>query len=72
MTVREAIIITIQKGFSQIIIQSDFQLLVNSINGKVRIPKDIVNLEKDIKCLLTVLVVVDYCNGDDTDVDILA
>lgn len=44
---------TIQNGVPRIIIESDSQLVVNFITGKIRVPKDIVNLMDNVKCLLT-------------------
>lgn len=40
----------IQEGIQWIIIQSDFQLVVNSINEKIEVPN--INLMEDVKCLL--------------------
>lgn len=44
---------TVQKSFSQVIFQSDSQLVVNYINRKMGVPKDIVNLVEYVKYLLT-------------------
>lgn len=41
------------EGCSAIISQSNFQLVVNSINGRISVPKEIVNLVKNVHCLLT-------------------
>lgn len=48
--VREVILMAIQEGIKWIIIQSDSILIVNSVNGTVGVPKDIVNLVEDVKC----------------------
>lgn len=50
MAIRETIRKAIQK--QQIIIQSDTQLAVNSINGKTHVPRDIINLVEDM-CTLS-------------------
>lgn len=39
----------IQKGMQRIGIQSDSQLVVNPVNGKIRVPKDIINLAERCK-----------------------
>lgn len=41
-----------QKNIQRIIIESDFQLVVNSINDKICVHKNVINLVKDIKKLL--------------------
>lgn len=41
------------------IAQSNSQLVVNSINGKMGIPKDILNILEDVKFLLLALVIVE-------------
>lgn len=41
LAVPEAILMAIQKGIQQIIIQNDSQLIINSINGKIRVQKDV-------------------------------
>lgn len=43
---REAITLVIQLDIQNIIIESDTQLVINSINGRICIPKDINNLVK--------------------------
>lgn len=50
---QETILITIQKHIERIIVQSDSELVVNSINGKIGVSKYVVNLVKDIKCSLS-------------------
>lgn len=40
-------------GFPRIIIHSDSQVVVNSINAKIGILKEILNLIEGIRCLLT-------------------
>lgn len=42
----KAIPITVQENLPQIIIKSDSKLVVSVINGKISLPKDIVNLEE--------------------------
>lgn len=49
---REAILMAIQNGIQRVIIQSDSQLVVNSMNGKIEVLKDIVKLVGDVRCLL--------------------
>lgn len=51
LAVREAIAMTIQKSLQRIIIVSESQLIMNSINGKTCVPKHIINLVKDIRML---------------------
>lgn len=51
---REAILLTIQKDLHRIIIQSDSLLIINFVNGKIHVLKDIISLVKDgtfINCL---------------------
>lgn len=47
-----------------IIIQSDSQLIVNTVNGKTGVPEDITNLVEDVKDLLTSVSEsrLKYCN----------
>lgn len=45
LSVRETVLMAIQKN---IIIESDSQSVVNSINRKIMVPKDITNLVEDI------------------------
>lgn len=59
LAMREAILMVIHKGIQRIIIQSDSQLVANSINIKMEVPKDITNLVEDVKCLLTRLVTIE-------------
>lgn len=47
--VHETILIASRKCIPQIVIQSVSQVVVKAINGKIRIPKDIINLMEDIK-----------------------
>lgn len=54
-SVREAILMTIRKDIHRIIIQSDSQVNANSINGKILVPKDIVDLVEDVRKLLVLL-----------------
>lgn len=49
---REAILMAIQKRIKSTIVQSTSLLVVNSINGKIDVPKDILNLVEDVKYLL--------------------
>lgn len=60
LAVREAILMAIQRSIQRIIIQRDSQLVVNSTNGKIRVPKDNINLVEDVKCLLNSS--LEYCN----------
>lgn len=46
--------------YLQLIIQSDSQLVVNSVNGKIEIPKDVMNLVEIVKCLLARLMKVEW------------
>lgn len=72
---REAILMAIRRSVSRIIIQSDSQLVVNAINGKIGALKDIINLVADIKFFLTCFSEcrLEYYNGAiKTDVDVLA
>lgn len=55
MAGREAILITIQKDIYRISIQSDSQVVVNSIIDEIPVPKVIVNLVKNIRKLLAPL-----------------
>lgn len=48
LATREAILLVIQKCVSRIIIYSDSQLVVTSINRKIGVPKDVVNLVEDV------------------------
>lgn len=47
LDVRETILMTSRKGLQRISIQT-----VNFINGKIEMPKDIINLVEDVKCSL--------------------
>lgn len=48
LATREAILLVIQKCVSRIIIYSDSQLVVTSINRKIGVPEDVVNLVEDV------------------------
>lgn len=48
LTVRRIVLMAIQKNLKKIIIESDSQQVVNSINRKIMAPKDIINLVEDI------------------------
>lgn len=64
-----------QNSVSRIIVKINSQLVVNSINGTIRIPKDIANLAEDVECLLTHFneSIIEYCNRvTNRDVDALA
>lgn len=50
---REAIQITSQQDIQLIIILSDSQVVDNSSNRRIHVRKDIINLVKDVKRLLT-------------------
>lgn len=51
-TVREALLVTIKKYIQRIITQRDSQLVGNSINGEICVPKDTINLIEDLRHLL--------------------
>lgn len=51
LVICEALLKASQKNTQRVIIQSDVQLFLNSINGKTHVPKDIVNLVNDINNL---------------------
>lgn len=73
--VREAILIAIHKDIRRIIIQSNSQIVVNSINDNISMLKDIVNSVKDIKKFLVPLSGsrIEYCHkGINYEVDRLA
>lgn len=73
--VRQAILMAISKDIPQIIVHNDSQVVVNSINRKIGIPKDVINLVEDIKCLLTHFKdnKLEYCSRTvNTDADALA
>lgn len=72
--VDEAILMAIEQSIPQIIVQGDFQVVVNAINEKIGIPNDIINIVENIKCLLTQFSEsrLEYCNRiSNRDVDIL-
>lgn len=56
-----------------IIIQSDSQLIVNSVNGKNKIPKNIINLVENVKILLTRFSEsrMEHCSRIDKDTNVL-
>lgn len=56
LAICEAIVMMIQKNLQKIIIGSDSQLIINSINDKASVPKDIIS-KKDWPWLL-------YCPSD--------
>lgn len=73
--VREAILMAINKEIPKIIINSDSQVVVNTINGRTGIPKDIIILVEDIRCLLNHFKdsrLEYYCKRISRDADALA
>lgn len=50
LVMREVIVMAIPKNHKRIIIQSNSQLIVNSIYGKIYVSKEIINLVEEIKC----------------------
>lgn len=51
--VSQAIIMAIKKNIPMFCIHSDSKVIINTINGKIDVPKDIINLVKDIRCFLS-------------------
>lgn len=47
--VRQAIIAAIKMGRRKVYIQSDSQIVLKAVNGKMAIPKDFINLVEDIR-----------------------
>lgn len=73
--VREAILLAIHKDIRRIIIQSNSQIVVNTINDNISMLKDIVNSVKDIKKFLVPSggSRIEYCHrGINYEVDRLA
>lgn len=71
--VREVTLIAIQKITQRLIIQSDSQLVANSVSRKIREPKNIINLVEDVNHLLARFSEnrLEYCNrktNRDTDI----
>lgn len=64
MAVRKVIMIAIQKNIKRNIIESSRLLVVNSITGKIWVPKKINNLVEDIKILSHFFrdIRIEYCN----------
>lgn len=64
LIVRESILTETHKVIQQIIIQSDSQMIVNSISSKNCVPRDIVNLVVDIRQLFILFGEsrIEYCN----------
>lgn len=64
LTIREAIMMAIQQNFQSIIIESDSQLVINSIHDKICVPKNVINLVKDITMLYFLFkdIRTSYCN----------
>lgn len=62
--VQDAILAAIQKDIRWIIIHFDSLAVVNSINGRIEVSKDIINLVEDVTCLLTHFSYsrLEYCN----------
>lgn len=61
--IRHAILMTIRMECSRVYISSDSQIVVNAVNRKVTVPKDIINLVEDIRrfCLHFKEFVLRYC-----------
>lgn len=55
LAIQEPLTSVIKKTVIRIIIESDSQLIVNAINGKIFVPRDIVNLVEDISNIFPVL-----------------
>lgn len=53
-------------GYSKVCINTDFQIVVNAVNEKNLVSKDIINLVEDIKwlCLYFSNFVLDFCGRD--------
>lgn len=49
---RQAVIMIVQMNMPRVCIQSDSLMIVNVINGKSTVPKEIINIVEDIKLLL--------------------
>lgn len=64
MAIGEAMVVTIHKKLQKIMIESDSQLVVNSINGKISVPKDAINLIEDIRVLSFCFIDfrIEYCD----------
>lgn len=64
MIIRELILMAIQKNLRRITIESDSQLIVNFINDKICLPKDIFNLVEDIRMISSQFrgIIKDYCH----------
>lgn len=43
VVIREAVLLAIQREFQRIIIRSNSQLVVNSVNNRIRVYKDIIS-----------------------------
>lgn len=73
LTIREAIRNVIRENLQWIIIKSDFEVIVNSINGKLNIHKDIINLVKNIRILTFVIrdIRIEYCDTISRDATIM-
>lgn len=64
LVVSEENIMALQKNINRIIIERDFQLVVNSINSKICAHKDIINFVEDIRTLSSIFreIRIMYCN----------
>lgn len=49
LTIQESIVMTTQKNLQGVVIESDSHLMVSSIHENILIPKDNINLVKDIR-----------------------
>lgn len=57
--VRQAIIMTVNMNIHRVRIHSDSQVAVSAINGKIGVPKDIINVVEGIRQLLLVIHIVE-------------
>lgn len=55
LAVREAMVISMQEKLSNIIIESDSQIVIHAIMGAIKIPSTISSIVKDIRILLSAL-----------------
>lgn len=72
--VREAMMAAIMLGSLKVCINTDSQIIVNTVNGKVTILKDILNLVEDIRRLSVCFTDfnLDYCvRADNRDADLI-
>lgn len=73
--VRCAILAAISMGYSKVYINTDSQIVVNAVKGRIPVPKYIINLVEDIRrlCLYFKNIVLNYCcREDNKDADVIA